>query len=81
MITCNQHDYIEIACTFHMSLMLTFKNGEKILGIAKDTNYNKEREECMIISTQSGDTSIILQELASIKATKQNSHFDIVYFE
>lgn len=81
MITCNQHDYIEIACTFHMQIQLTFNNGNQLIGIAKDTVYNKEREECMIVSTDNGDASIVLQELKSIKATEKNPHFDIIYFD
>lgn len=81
MITCNQHDYIEIACTFHMQIQLTFNNGNQLIGIAKDTVYNKEREECMLISTDNGDVAVVLQELESINATKKNPHFDIVYFD
>lgn len=81
MITCNQHDYIEIACIFHMNIQLTFNNGNQLIGIAKDTVYNKGREECIIISTGNGDTSVVLQELKSIKATEKNPHFDIVYFD
>ena len=81
MFTCNQHDYIEIACIFHMNIQLTFNNGNQLIGMAKDTVYNKGREECMIISTDNGDVAIVLQELESIKAIKKNAHFDIVYFD
>ena len=81
MITCNQHDYIEIACTFRMLVQLTFRNKDKLVGIAKDTAYNKDRKECMVISTDSGDISVVLEDLKSIKASEENPHFDIVYFD
>lgn len=81
MITCNQHDYIEIACIFHMQIQLALNNGSQLIGVAKNTAYNKAKEECIIISADNGDVSIVLQELKSIKATKKNPHFDIVYFD
>lgn len=64
-----------------MQVQLTFSNKEQLSGIAKDTAYNKEREECLIITTERGDVSVVLEELSSISAIEENPHFDIVYFE
>lgn len=64
-----------------MQVQLTFVNKEPIEGIAKDTAYNKDREECLIITTDTGDVSVVLDELSSIKAIEKNPHFDIVYFD
>ncbi len=66
MITCAQHDYIEIACTFRMLVLLTFRNEDQLMGIAKDTVYNNDRKECMIVSTNDGDNSVVLEDLKSI---------------
>ena len=64
-----------------MSIQLVYKNGYQLKGVAKDTVYDKDRNECMIISTGDGDISVILDDLKSIKALEENAHFDIVYFD
>ena len=81
MISCEQHDYIEIACTFRLPVRLTFSNAHQLVGIAKDIVYNSDRKECMVISTRDGDVSVVLEELKSIKALEENAHIDIVYFD
>ncbi|MDF5463594.1 Rho-binding antiterminator, partial [Vibrio parahaemolyticus] len=47
MISCNDYDYIEIACTYQYPIILTLKSGEIIHCSAKDTSLNNEREECI----------------------------------
>lgn len=37
MISCEQHDYIEIVCTFNYPIKLMMKSGQVIEGIALDT--------------------------------------------
>ena len=38
MISCNQYDYIEIACMHNLSIELILKNGDGVCGVATDTN-------------------------------------------
>lgn len=47
MISCQQYDYIEIACLFHLPIELTLHNGKKVSGVAQTTSYNQNKEECL----------------------------------
>ena len=51
MISCEQHDYIEIACTFRYPLKLTLISGEVIEGIGIDTACNAQKQECIEIDS------------------------------
>lgn len=80
MISCHQHDYIEIACMLHLDVRLTYKNGETISGIAQDTCYNEQREECIELKTNNSVSAIVLDHLAAMQAITINPHFDTVNF-
>ncbi|PSV53475.1 transcriptional regulator [Photobacterium sp. GB-50] len=80
MISCHQHDYIEIACMLHLNVSLTYKNGEKISGIAQDTCYNAQREECIKLKMNNTVSTIVLDHLASMQALTANPHFETVNF-
>ncbi|TBR42478.1 transcriptional regulator [Marinomonas agarivorans] len=47
MISCQQYDYIEIACLFRLPIELTLHTGEKVSGVAQTTSYNQNKEECL----------------------------------
>jgi Rho-binding antiterminator len=82
MISCDRHDYIEIACLYHLPVKLVFKHAESITGIAQDTVYNDEKEECMSLLLDSGETRILrLCELKTMQAMQKNPHFDQVSFD
>ncbi len=80
MITCDQHDYIEIACTYRFSIELTLNDGTSSTGIAKDTAYNDDKKECIVINNNTDDVFIPLGNVKSMKALTTNPHFDIVNF-
>ena len=42
MISCDLHDYIEIACMYHFSIELTLKNGECVSGVADTVVIKQE---------------------------------------
>ncbi len=81
MISCDQHDYIEIACLYQLELELSFSDGRQECVIAKDTGFNKQRQECLIVlDSQRHTREIAIDELASMRATEVNPHFSEIVF-
>ena len=80
MISCNQYDYIEIACMYRMPLVLTYKNGFILKCNAKDTLRNKHGQECMLVVQEKEDVMVVLGELQSMQANIENPHFDLIEF-
>ena len=80
MITCNQYDYIEIACMHRYPIKLTMKSDSIIEGIAQDTKRNDAREECILIKVEQADTLVILTDIAKLEVTIENPHFTEVTF-
>lgn len=80
MISCNQHDYIEIVCMYHYPLKLTLKSGEVIEGIAQDTQRNDNRDECIKITTEAGEQLVVLSDLKKMEVQVENPHLQIVEF-
>lgn len=80
MLSCDIHDYVEIACTYQFEVILTFKNGKQTTGKAIDTCLNAERKECLKLSTEKGDDLIELLAITSMQAKDKNPHFDLVSF-
>ena len=80
MISCNQHDYIEIACMYQLPLVLTLSDGSTIECEAKDTLRNEQKQECMLVVQEGVDVIVNLNELKSMKAKVENPHFELVEF-
>jgi Rho-binding antiterminator len=80
MISCDQHDYIEIVCMHRYPLKLTLKSGEIIQGTALDTAQNENRDECIKIETDGTEQLIVLSELKKLEVTVDNPHINIVTF-
>jgi Rho-binding antiterminator len=80
MISCQQYDYIEIACLYHYPVALTLKSGSIIKGIALDTARNEARQECIKIQTQESDSLIVLDDIATLEVSVANPHFERVTF-
>lgn len=81
MISCNQYDYIEIACMHHLSIELILKNGDGVCGVATDTKRNANRDECIVVNVNSELKLIELTSISVIKALTQNPYFNKVHFE
>jgi len=82
MIACDQHDFIEIACMYHLKVVLKLKTGDEITGIAQDTILNDERDECITLLRKNNKSSkaIALSHISTMRAINQNPHFDYVKF-
>lgn len=80
MMSCDQHDYIEIACTFRYPVRLTLKSGEIVEGKALDTQRNEARQECLKLSVAGEETLVVLDEISRMVACADNPHFQTVSF-
>lgn len=81
MISCDQHDYVEIACTFRYPLKLTMKQGNIIEGIALDTKLNERKVECIKIGVEESERLVVLAEVSILEVCVDNPHFRIVCFD
>ena len=52
IISCELHDYLEIACLYHYQVKLTLKNQHLIEGKALDVFTDAEKREYLLIQTQ-----------------------------
>ncbi|MBH0058914.1 Rho-binding antiterminator [Pseudoalteromonas sp. SWXJZ94C] len=81
MISCNQYDYIEIACMHHLSIELKLKNGDGVCGVATDTKRNANKDECIVINVNGELQLIVLTTISVLKAREQNPYFQQVNFD
>jgi Rho-binding antiterminator len=81
-ISCDLHDYLEIACLYKIQVYLTLTNGDNHSGIPVTTRINVEREECLQILPDSGSEKIDipLHLLEKMKAITPNTHFNTIVF-
>ncbi|NIY83194.1 Rho-binding antiterminator [Vibrio hepatarius] len=80
MISCNEYDYIEIACMYRYPIKLTLKSGEVLECVALDTARNNARQECIKIDQNGEHTLIELDTLVSLDVLVTNPHFQAVRF-
>jgi Rho-binding antiterminator len=80
MISCDVHDYVEIACMFRLSITLIDKSGEAVSGIALDTQYDSNKDECLELAINNETVLIKLDSLISMIANQPNPHFKNVSF-
>lgn len=80
MISCNQHDYIEIICMYHYPIQLTLKSGEVIQGIAVDTVQNENRDECIKVNIDGIQQLVVLDEINLLEIEKDNPHVQKIIF-
>ncbi len=72
MLSCNQHDYIELVCTFHYPIKLTMKNADSISGVALDTCRNTQKQHCIKLECkkQNGIKELCLKGSDSERSSK-----------
>ncbi len=80
MISCNQHDYIEIVCMYHYPIKLTLKSGDIIEGLALDTHRNDQRDECIKIDIEGVEQLVVLEEIKMLEVMVENPHLQKVTF-
>ena len=80
MISCQTHDYIEIACLYNFPVRITLKDKTTVEGQATTTETTPDKREWLVIQQQDGPCRIELQHICSMQALKTNPHFDLVRF-
>ncbi len=81
MISCDQHDYIEIACTFSYPIKLTLRSGAVIEGVALDTELDENRNECIKVDVKGTESLIVLKDISVLEICVENPHFHSVSFD
>jgi len=80
---CELHDYIEIACTFRLPIVLSLVSGEALQGIAVDTLVKNDKTEHLMFIQEGAEKAIALpmDGLVQMKALIENAHFETVNFK
>jgi Rho-binding antiterminator len=80
MISCNEHDYIEIVCMYHFPIKITMKSGEIIECTALDTHYNSAREECIKVNVKGTESEVMVGNISQLEVCIENPHFKQISF-
>lgn len=80
MISCDDYDYIEIACTYKYPIRLTMRSGEVLECIALDTSLNESRAECIKVDVSGINRLVVLDNILELEVRVKNPHFDSVKF-
>lgn len=79
-ISCELHDFIEVACMYQYQLKLHLKNEQIIEGKALDIINSAENQECLIIENTGAKQQIILTQLTKMEVLTPNAKFNEVIF-
>lgn len=79
-ISCELHDFVEVACMYGYQLKLFLKNNQVIEGKAIDIVNSPERRECLVIENDSRQ-QIELTQLARMQILTPNAKFNEVVFQ
>lgn len=80
IISCELHDFVEVACMYGYQVRLTLKNNQIIEGKAIDIVTSPEKRECLVIDSNTHQ-HIDLTELARMQVLSPNAKFNEVKFE
>jgi Rho-binding antiterminator len=80
MLSCEQYDYIEIACMHRYPVQLVLRSGQEISGTAVDTARNDQKQECVKLLVENENTLVVLDEVLEMMALAENPHFERVRF-
>jgi len=79
-ISCDLHDYIEVACMYGYQVRLILKDQSTVEGKAKDILTDAEKREFLLLETASGSQQIELISLDKLQVLTANAHFSEVVF-
>lgn len=78
-ISCELHDFVEVACMYGYQVKLILKNNQIIEGKAIDIVNSPERRECLVIDNDSRQ-QIELTQLAKMQVLTPHAKFNEVVF-
>lgn len=79
-MTCDEYDYIEIACLFKLDVELRYED-TLFSGKASDTKRGENGEEGIELIVGDQSQWHPLASLKSMRALTTNPHFDLVEFK
>lgn len=79
VISCELHDFVEVACMYNYQLKLILKNGEVIEGKAVDI-LSVDQQELLDIDDNGEKKQVDLMALAKMKVLTPNAKFSEVVF-
>ena len=79
-ISCELHDYLEIACMYGYRVRLTIKNHQTIEGKAIDTVTTAEKREYLVIDNGYDKHEVELNQLVKMEVLTPNAKFKKVSF-
>ena len=79
-ISCELHDYLEIACMYGYRVKLTIKNQQTIEGKAVDTVTTAEKREYLVIDNGHEKHEVELNQLVKMEVLTPNAKFKKVSF-
>lgn len=80
MISCQQYDYLEIACLYRFVVRVTLDDHSIYEGIAQNTRYNAHHQECLLLKTQQEEILLPTEQMLSLQAVTRNPHFSLIEF-
>ncbi|MCG9759314.1 MULTISPECIES: Rho-binding antiterminator [Pseudoalteromonas] len=80
MISCQQYDYIELACLKRLKVTIEMKDGDVVRGRCENTAI-VDKQECLVLEQESQAVTVMLAEITSISADTDNPYFTTLRFQ
>ncbi|ROS00263.1 Rof transcriptional antiterminator [Sinobacterium caligoides] len=80
MISCDLHDYIEIACLYRYEVKIVLKSKVEWVGTAVTVEYDDDKRECLRLAVDAAECLVVLDTIERMQACQSNPHFDEVVF-
>lgn len=78
-ISCELHDFIEVACMYGYQVQLALKDDQVIEGKAVDITTSKDKHEYLIIKNEQ-EQQVELTQLAKLTVLTPNAQFKEIIF-
>ncbi len=81
VISCDLHDYLEIACMYQYQVELLLVSGDVHVGVPKTTKTAKTKEEFLVFQTDNNETlDIDTSTLQSMTVLTKGAKFTKIDF-
>lgn len=74
-ISCEKHDYLEIACLYNYEVEISLRDGRKLKAIAETTLTKPNKIEYLIVKIDDAVTELPMLELESLVVLTKPARF------